>query len=207
MNVSYGRRLGRRPMEQASKSSHQNVINDAEVQNFLRRCALPRSASDVALKEHALLDYEPVPVNPIRHIVAVDCGFTEVPVQKNFPSSTLCFFQFGALSFSVADLEGLEKQPFIDPEDMAKLKRIERLKLALPIRNVALKDQPTLTASVRVALYDFFAQEMDDTSLLETLKWFVFEEYAKPADEYVLASCPECEKSSVSLSRSKVTKT
>jgi len=106
----------------------------------------------------------------------------------------------------VADLEGLEKQSFIDPEDMAKLKRIERLKLTLPVTNVALKDQSTLTASVRVALYDFFAQQMDDTSLLETLKWFLFEEYAQPSGEYVLASCPECEKSSVSLSRHKVTK-
>src|SRR5439155_13687581 len=106
-------------------------------------------------------------------IVAIDSGYTEVPVQTRFPSSTLCFFQFGALSFSVADLEGLEDQPFIDPEDIARLKRIERLKLTLPVRNVALKDQPTLTASVRLALYEFFAQKMDGTSLLDTLKWFV----------------------------------
>ena len=206
MTVSYGRRLGRRPMEQASKSSHQNVINDAEVQNFLRRCALPRSASDVALKEHVLVDYEAVPVNPTRHIVAVDSGFTEVPVQKNFPSSTLCFFQFGALMFSVADLESLEQSPFIDPEDMAKLKRIERLKLTLPIRNIALKDQPTLTASVRAALYDFFAQVRDDTNMLETLRWFLFEEYLHAEDEYNLASCPECEKANVTVHRAEVTK-
>lgn len=204
--MGYSRRLGRRPMEQASKSAHGHVINDAEVQKFLGRCALPRSASEVNLTEHTLLDLISVAPNPIRHIIAVDSGYTEIPVQTRFPSSTLCFFQFGALSFSVADLEGLEKQSFIDPEDMAKLKRIERLKLTLPVTNVALKDQSTLTASVRVALYDFFAQQMDDTSLLETLKWFLFEEYAQPSGEYVLASCPECEKSSVSLSRHKVTK-
>jgi hypothetical protein len=193
-------------MEQASKSSHHNVINDPEVQRFLGRCALPRSASDVALNEHLLLEYEPVPVNPIRHIVAVDSGFTEVPVQKNFPSSTLCFFQFGALMFSVADLEGLEQSPFIDPEDMAKLKRIERLKLTLPIRNIALKDQPTLTASVRAALYDFFAQVRDDTNMLETLRWFLFEEYLHPEDKYILASCPECEEASVTVRRADVAK-
>src|SRR5437867_843873 len=112
--MGYSRRLGRRPMEQASKSAHGHVINDQEV------------------------------------------------------------------------------QPFIDPEDIARLKRIERLKLTLPVRNVALKDQPTLTASVRLALYEFFAQKMDGTSLLDTLKWFVFEEYGPPCDDYVLASCPEC---------------
>lgn len=204
--MGYSRRLGRRPMEQASKSSHQNVINDAEVQRFLSRCVPPRSASDVKLNQHMLLDYEPVPVNPIRHIVAVDSGFTEVPVQKNFPSSTLCFFQFGALMFSVADLESLEQSPFIDPADMAKLKRIERLKLALPIRNIALKDQPTLTSSVRAVLYDFFGQVRDDTSMLETLRWLVFEEYLHPEDEYNLASCPECEESNITVHRGEVTK-
>ena len=30
--MGYGRRLGRRPMEQASKSAHGHVINDPEVQ-------------------------------------------------------------------------------------------------------------------------------------------------------------------------------
>ncbi len=204
--MGYSRRLGRRPMEQASKSSHQNVINDVEVQKFLGRCALPRSASDVVLDQHVHLNYEPVPVNPIRHIVAVDSGFTEVPVRKNFPSSTLCFFQFGALTFSVADLESLEQSPFIDPEDIAKLKRIERLKLALPIRNIALKNQPTLTASVRRVLYDFFAQVRDDTSMIETLRWLVFEEYLHPEDEYNLASCPECGEGNITVHRAEVTK-
>ncbi len=204
--MGYSRRLGRRPMEQASKSSHHNVVNDAEVQRFLGGCALPRSAADVNLTEHVLLQYGPVVVNPIRHIVAVDSGFTEVAVQKNFPSSTLCFFQFGALMFSVADLESLEQSPFIDPEDMAKLKRIERVKLTLPIRNIALKDQPTLTASVRVTLYDFFRQVRDGTSMLESLRWFLFEEYLQPEDEYSLASCPECRKSDIAVLRSQVTK-
>lgn len=203
--MGYSRRLGRRPMEQASKSAHGHVISDPEIQKFLSRCALPRSADGVKLEEHTVFEPMPVDPNPIRHIVAVDSGYTEIPVQSRFPSSTLCFFQFGALSFSVADLEGLEEKPFIDPEDIARLKRIERLKLTLPVRNVALKDQPTLTASVRVALYDFFAQKMDGTSLLETLKWFVFEEYGLPCDNYVLASCPECGEGSVLLSRTKVT--
>jgi hypothetical protein len=193
-------------MEQASKSTHHNVINDAEVQKFLGCCALPRSSADVNLSEHVLLEYKPVAVNPIRHIVAVDSGFTEVSVQKNFPSSTLCFFQFGALMFSVADLENLEKSPFIDPEDMAKLKRIERVKLTLPIRNVALKDQPSLTASVRVTLYDFFRQVRDNTSMLETLRWFLFEEYSHPEDEYNLASCPECGQHNITIHRTQVTK-
>ncbi len=203
--MGYGRRLGRRPMEQASKSSHHHVVNDPDVEEFLERCALPRTAEEVTLSQHVVLNYEPVAVNPIRHIVAVDSGFTEVPIKKNFPSSTLCFFQFGALTFSVADLESLERSPFIDPEDMAKLKRIERLKLTLPTRNIALKGQPTLKASVRLALYDFFAQGRDGTTLLETLRWFLFEEYLHAEDEYNLATCPVCEASNITLYRAKVT--
>lgn len=192
-------------MEQASKSAHGYVVRDDEVQKFLKRCALPRAASEVELGEHTLVDVKATGANPIRHIVAVDSGYTEVPVQTRFPSSTVCFFQFGVLSFSVADLEGLEKQAFIDPEDMAKLKRIERLKLALPVRNVALKEELSVTASVRATLYEFFAREMDGTSLLESLRWFLFEEYGTPCGEYVLASCPECAERSVALSKAEVT--
>ena len=204
--MGYSQRLGRRPMEQASKSSHGYVVNDPNVQEFLGRCTLPRSADDVSLHEHIVQDFKPVTPNPIRNIVAVDSGFTEVPVRKNFPSSTLCFFQFGALTFTVADLERLEASPFIDPADMAKLKRIERLKLTLPVRNVAFKNQSTLTASVRLAVFEFFAQSRDSSSLLDTLKWFLFEEYSHPEEEYNLASCPECGVSNITLVRAAVTK-
>ncbi len=203
--MGYGRRLGRRPIEQASKSSHGHVINDPEVKRFLGCCALPKSASEVKLAEHTVLQFEPVSPNPIRHVVAVDSGYTEIPVQANFPSSTLAFFQFGALSFSIADLENLEEQPFIDPEDMAKLKRIERLKLTLPVRNITLSDQPTLTASVRAALHGFFAQPRDGSSLLETLRWFLFEEYQAPKGSYNLASCPGCGTTDIPVYRNEVT--
>jgi hypothetical protein len=192
-------------MEQASKNAHGYVINDPEVQRFLSRCALPKSASDVKLAEHTVFQFRPVIPNPVRHIVAVDSGYSEIPVQMNFPSSTLAFFQFGALSFSITDLEGLEEQPFIDPEDMAKLKHIERLKLTLPVRNIALKDQPTLTASVRAALYDFFVQPRDGSSLLETLRWFLFEEYDVPENSYNLASCPDCGTTNIKIDRKQVT--
>lgn len=204
--MGYNRRLGRRPMEQASKSAHGHVINDPEVQRFLARCALPKTAGEIHLADHTVCRFEPVSSNPIRHIVAVDSGYSEIPVQPNFPSSTLAFFQFGALSFSITDLDALATQPFIDPEDMAKLKRIERLKLSLPVRNIALKDEPTLTASVRAALYDFFAQTRDGSSLLETLRWFLFEEYQSPQEQYELASCPDCAATKIPILRADVAK-
>jgi hypothetical protein len=203
--VSYTRRLGRRPMELASKSSHQHVINDPAVKRFLQRCKLPSSAAEVQLTQHEVTEYEPVADNPIRHIVAVDSGYSEVAVKDNFPSSTLCFFQLGALTFSIADLEAIGRSQFIDPEDMAKLKEIERFKLTLPVRNVALKEQGTLTDSVRVAVYEFFAEERDKTTLLDTLRWFLFEEYTDAKAEYNLATCPICWASNITLYRTSVT--
>jgi len=204
--VGYSRRTGRRPMEQASKSAHSFVVNDPTVQSFLARCAKRKAAHEIDLMAHKVVAYQPVVPNPIRHIVAIDSGFTEVAVEKQFPSSSLAYFQFGALTFSIADLEGLERTPFIDPDDMSKLKQIERLKLVLPIRNVSLADQSSLTNSVRAALQEFFQQDRDGTSLLETLRWFLYEEYSIPRSVYELANCPECRESKIILERADVTK-
>src|SRR5262245_27963071 len=115
--MGYSRRLGRRPMEQASKSSQSHVVNDAAVQGFLARCRKPAKSEDVDFAAHSHFILTPVKLNPIEHIVAVDSGFTEVAADGKFPSSTLAFFQYGALTFSVSDLDDLGTQPFIDPDD------------------------------------------------------------------------------------------
>jgi hypothetical protein len=204
--MGYTSRRGRRPNEYASKSAHGHVIQDATVQEFLAQCSLPKRAGEVKLSDHLTVPFEPVPDNPIRHVIAVDGGYNEVAVQKEFPSATVCFFQFGALVFSVADLEELDEQPFIDPDDIAKLKRIQRVKLILPVRNVALKAEGNLTRSVRRAVYDFFCKAMDGGKLIETLRWFLFEEYAGGVPTWTLASCPECGGRSVPLARAAMAK-
>ena len=203
--MAYSSKNGR-PFEYASKAAHGHIINDEDVRAFLKSCNLPKRADDVSLSDHLMLPFEPVEDNPIRHIIAIDGGYDEVVVQSDFPSSTLCFFQFGALTFSLDDLEGLEEKPFIDPDDMSKLKRIQRLKLVLPIRNISIKGQKTLTDSVRRALYDFFSRDIDGHSLIQTLQWFVFEEHSKGAGEWTLASCPVCRASHVPLSRAEMSK-
>lgn len=190
--MGYGSRRGKKPQEWASKSAHVNVIKDPAVQSFLSTCTLPKSAEQVLLPPSRLLEYKPVHSSSVRHIVAIDGGYSEVPVRDEFPSATICFFQFGALAFSLADLEGLEATAFIDPEDMAKLKRMQRLKFTMPVRNVLKAPHQSLVNSVRGALYELCAQEMDGGCLLETIKWFVFEEFSKPKENYDLANCPTC---------------
>ncbi len=197
---------GGRPFEYASKAAHGHIINDPLVREFLEKCNLPKSAEEVSFSDHEVLPYQPVENDPIRHVIAIDGGYHEVVVQNEFPSSTVCFFQFGALIFSVEDLEGLEEQPFIDPDDMSKLKRIQRLKLVLPIRSVSLKGEGTLTASVRRAMYDFFRRKIDEESLADTLGWFLFRGYGPKVGEWILASCPVCAASKVPLRRAEMTK-
>ncbi|MBN1235596.1 MAG: DNA double-strand break repair nuclease NurA [Methanotrichaceae archaeon] len=203
--MGYTSRRRRRPNEYASRAAHGHIIKDADVQAFLAKCDLPKRSRDISLEGPQFVAYKPLKENPIQYIIAVDGGYNEVPVQVEFPSATVCFFQIGALIFSVKDLQCLDEKSFIDPDDMARLKQIQRLKLILPIRNVGMKDS-TLTDSVRKAIYEFFQKSTENEDLISTLKWFIFQEYAKTVEKWILSSCPACHKSSVVLSRNRMTK-
>lgn len=200
--MAYSNKFGHRPMEVASKSSHSHIIRDEEVQKFLERCDLPKEVDDIELPASQIIDFNPPNKNPIKHVITIDGGYTEVAVRTQFPSSTMCFFQFGALVFSLDDLAEIEQSKFIDPSDMARLRNIQRLKLALPVRHIKVDDEPTLTHSVRRTLWHFFAQDIDGTCLADTLRWLVFEEFLpKPSQEWRLASCPCCAARNVQLVR------
>src|SRR2546429_396300 len=167
--MSYISRRGRRPNEYASKSAHSYLINDPSVQKFLELCDFPKRAEEISFSSHEQFIYQPVTKNPIQYIIAIDGGYNEVAVQTSFPSSSVCFFQIGALVFSIQDLDNIDGQPFINPEDISKLKNIQRLKFTLPIRNVSLKSEHRLTDSVRRSLYNFFRTKIDDDELIDTL--------------------------------------
>ncbi|MCL5102962.1 MAG: DNA double-strand break repair nuclease NurA [Armatimonadetes bacterium] len=204
--MGYSSRHGKRPYEYASRSAHGHVIKDPSVQQFLEECELPRRADQVILPKDNIARIELLSPNPIRHVIAVDGGYSEVPVQTEFPSATIAFFQFGALFFSVEDLEKIEDQAFIDPEDMSKLKNIQRLKFTMPVKNVVMKSEGSLTNSVRKAIYDFFRHKPEDGALIESLKWFLFQEYRSvPLDAWIMGSCPVCNEASVPLRRALMT--
>ncbi|QIR41755.1 DNA double-strand break repair nuclease NurA (plasmid) [Tolypothrix sp. PCC 7910] len=204
--MGYTSKHGRRPNEYASKSAHSHIINDSSLQEFLSQCNLPKSADEVTISDCLNFSYEPVTKNPIRNIIAIDGGYSEVSVQTGFPSSTVCFFQIGALIFSIDDLDGLGKQPFIDPDDMAKLKQIQRLKLTLPVRNIQFKSESTLVDSVRRTIHNFFCQKVDNEELIATLRWFIFQEYDVSLPTWNLASCPVCGNTGIPLNLGEMTK-
>lgn len=197
--MAYPARGGRRPQEFASKVSHRHVVNDEFVQEFLDDCNLPARAAEVADADIDPVRVERPSVNPIDFVVSVDSGYRTVAVREEFPSATIAFFQFGALFFRIDDLRELADEPFIAPEDMARLKNIQRLKMVLPVKNVTHSDCGTLTRSVRTAVYEFMKRSTEDEPLLETLKWLIYREFGRSRDTWSLASCPECGARSVNL--------
>jgi hypothetical protein len=181
-----------KPNEWAAKVNHSHLINDPFIKDFISNCEFPSDASELKESDLALVDSLDKDIsNPIKYILAVDGGYTTVEVKKGFPSSQIAFFQFGALLFSVDDLEALSEKPFIFPEDMKKLNDLQRYKLALPIQTIAYKNQPSLNDSIRKTIYDFFMAPRDGSSFMETLSWFLFQEYEKkPCDSYTLSHHP-----------------
>jgi hypothetical protein len=205
--MAYASKRNRRPMEYASKSSHGYIINNPAVQYLLSQCDIPKKAEDIDITSNQTIPYYSIDINPIKYIIAIDGGYEEIPVQNAFPSATVCFFQFGALIFSVQDLETIEEKPFIDPSDIAKLKEIQRIPLTLPIRNVNLKTEKSLTDSIRRTIYNFFNQKReDDDRLIDTLRWFIFQEYKSQRDSWILSSCPDCSKTNIPLIREQMNK-
>jgi len=144
----------------------------------MERIYKPSRAEDIPLTD-LVVNFTPLSNNPIEAIIAVDGGYTEAILDKDFPSRTLHFLQFGALFFKQEDLAQINSSAFIAPEDMAKLKNISRLKLALPTRNICLKDENTFQCSVLKTIFKFFMKNSldEDKTLIDTLAWFVFHRY------------------------------
>lgn len=199
---------GNKPNEWASKINHTKIINDPFIQDFIKNCSLPKNVQELDIKNDVICEKIPNSVaNSIQHFIAVDGGYTVVEPKKNFPSSQFAYFQFGAIFFSTHDLDNLSKKPFIFPEDMNKLHNLKPFKLALPIKNILSHNQYSLKQSIRKTIYDFFMEKRDNSCFMETLKWFVFEEYKdKPLDKYELASDPylNTNNSSISLKTSEM---
>lgn len=190
--MAYSSKNGRRPDENASKISHSHIINDKDVKEFISNCAYPKSKEEIHLDPSLLVDIVYPEDNKVNLIVAVDGGYTTVSVKKTFPSSQISFFQIGTLVLKTEDLNSLSEKPFISRESMSTLKELERDKLVLPTKNVAYKENLTLTNSVRQCIYEYFKNKKDKNTLLETLYWFLFETYIDENIIFQLANCPNC---------------
>ena len=176
-----------------SRSNHSQLVNDPHIQSFLRNCRFPKRATDEDGNTNELvasIDVSDDAWN--RNILTVDGSYVTISANKDYPSSEIAFFQFGAILFSFEDLKNLSGLPFIFPENMRSLQNLERIKLAIPIKNILSNNQTSLNESIRSALHEFFLRaHRNDAIFMETLCWLIFEEYSDaPKDDYVLSSNP-----------------
>lgn len=193
--------------ERSSRISHSYIINDDEVKQYLRNCEIPADVEDVELNEALKYDIVFPEKNTIEYIIAVDGESTTIPVKKSFPSSLITFFQFGSLLISGSDLDEMENKPFVSPTDINKLKKIEREKFVLPTKNVTLKKDVDFRTTVREAIHEFLKKtHSGQTSILETLYWFIFEQYNSNSNKktYKLSQCPHCGTKDISLEKDKI---
>ena len=185
---------GRKPIERASKISHAEIINNSAVQDFISQCVLPKLDGPPEL-EKKIIKVDPKIDESIKAVIAVDGGFTEAPVRDEFPFASIAFYTFGPLFFELRHLRSLDDQAFIAPEDIQRLKHLERFSFVLPLRGIRLSSESSLTNTVRRAFFNFFAETRDDSvgSLLDSLRWLLFRQWESPADttrEEIVSWCP-----------------
>jgi len=199
--MGYSQSKGRKPFERASKIAHTHILNAPDVQKFIETCVLPAppDADDLATLQQPL----PKAERQIQHVIAVDGGMTEVSVRKEFPSASITFMTFGPLTLSLDDLAGLDASRFIGPEDMARLKNLERYSLSVPTQGILAGGAPTFSQGVRRTIHNFLANPKRP-ELLDALRWLMFRGWLPPDDRHRwdLPRCPNsvCNGSGVSFS-------
>lgn len=203
------RNSNKKSFESANKANHTHVINDDEVKTYLSNCEFPKDMDEIDLaKDGILVDYEDPVDNPIKIIIAVDGGYTEVEPKKTFPTSKVAFFQFGAFWLNLEDWNALDNNPFIAPEDMASFNDLERIKLVLPIKHVNYKAEEGFVNSFRRTLYEFFmkVRDHDGSRYMDTLKWLLYEEFnsVKSKDRYSITSPDPKNDGSITLFKSEM---
>ncbi|WP_375766093.1 hypothetical protein NR798_30905 [Archangium gephyra] len=184
---------GRKPIERASKIAHVEIIKNPDVQAYIDQCILP-SAPDPQSLAGLLTDLSEVDVSEVSAVIAIDGGYTETFVQEEYPSASIAFFTFGPLLFQLDDLRALDTKRFIAPEDLRKLKQIERYTLVLPTKGIRHGSQPSLAATIRRAVYDFFVKERGSESeqLITSLKWFLFRRWKRQPDDSLEERVEHC---------------
>ncbi len=187
--MAYGQVKGRKPFERASKIAHTHILNNPEVQQFVQSCSLP----DAPAKANLESLQKPLPPSPsrIEHVIAVDGGMTEASVRKEFPSAAISFMTFGPLTLSLRDLEYLDVTPFLGPEDMARLKNLQRYSLSVPAKAVLAPGAKTFSEGVRRAIHGFLGNSQHP-ELLEALRWLLFRGWLSESERtpWAVPRCP-----------------
>jgi len=188
--------------EKAAKFNHQHIIENELVQDFLKKC--DKVGYDMPIEQD--YQYQSIDIlrlknkvpSDINRIVTADGGYQEIIIDDHFPSYKLCYYSVGILTFNVADLFGLENEQTINPDDLGRLKNLDRFAFVVPMQNLKLKDYD-FKYSIRKTIFDIFkdnklSDKKGDSrdSMLNTIKWLIFKEYSDKQGS-MSARCPNTE--------------
>jgi hypothetical protein len=197
--MPYQQIRGRRPYERASKIAHIEIINNPAVEELLTQCELPEPPDPADIQ--ALQVPVPKGNGRIRTVIAIDGGLNETFVRPEFPSASIAFIALGPLLLYLDDLKDLDARPFIGPEDMQRLKKIQRYSLALPTRGVLLKNVDSFAHGVRKAIHDFLLH--GDGHLYKALEWLLARGWRAKLDRvpWEIPRCPfpDCHQQAISF--------
>lgn len=187
--MGYSQFKGRKPFERASKIAHTHVLNNPEVQSFVASCTLPSAPESADVEQMQ----QPLPKVSARlqHVIAIDGGMTEAVVRKEMPSASLTFMTFGPLTLCLEDLQQLDATPFIGPEDMARLKNLQRYSLSVPTRAILVNGARSFSEGVRLAIHHFLSNPARP-ELMVALRWLLFREWLPEAERqpWYIPQCP-----------------
>ena len=185
--MGYGQVKGRKPFERASKIAHSEILNNPDVQAFVETCTLPSEPASGDLEQQQ----KPLPtVKPrVETVIAIDGGMSEASIRRDFPSASITFMTFGPVLLELKELAALDDQPFIGPEDMAKLKNLTRFSLSVPTKAVRAKGASRFSEGVRRTIQEFLFVKQND--LGTALQWLLFRGW-KPKYEWEKWEIPRC---------------
>jgi hypothetical protein len=186
--MPYQQVRGRRPFERASKIAHTEIIKNPLVQQFVQNCELPEPPAASTIGD--LVESVSAVPSDLKVVIAIDGGINETWVRDEYPSASVAFITLGPLLLYLEDLDELEKLPFLGPEDMQRLKKIERYSLVLPTRTVRVKGACTFSEGVRLAVQGFFLQ--GDGHLMTALQWLLFNGWRQDdfRETWLVPRCP-----------------
>lgn len=186
--MGYAQVKGRKPFERASKIAHSEILNNPDVQAFVEGCTVPSEPDGGDLE--SLQKPLPRVASRIETVIAVDGGMSEAAIRKEFPSASITFMTFGPLLLELKDLGALDDQPFIGPEDMARLKNLSRFSLSVPTKAIRAKGAARFSEGVRGTIHEFLFVKQKE--LGAALQWLMFRGWmpGKQMQTWEVPRCP-----------------
>lgn len=144
--------------ERASKTSHQDIVKNPDVSQFLEACDHLTPPSDGVAQVMAARFEVPPPFDGVElpeNIIAIDGSYYESSIDERLPSTKIGYVKAGCVLIQMADYKSLRVSSgrFVDPFRVAKLQDSNSpLTFTLPSANVLWGKKGSVRDSFRAAV-------------------------------------------------------